>query len=174
MVRSEAFLAVCLVSSSMSMASLPSFLALSRSSSCSFICSPVRRMRPHLAFAQVDCSTRMMSLTKPTWMTGIARSMCPKWPGQSSTLPPQVLQRRPGSMTPMCGSIRPISMGKPSSSYVSAVIIFIEDILRASSGDIIANLIPCILRLTPLTFISTPPVAGAWPRQAKAARPSAA
>ena len=69
---------------------------------------------PH--WLQVHSSRDLMSLMNPTCMTGMARSMCPKCPGHSSTLHPQVLQRRPGSMTPMWGSIRPISMGKPSSS----------------------------------------------------------
>ena len=50
---------------------------------------------------QVDSSMSFMSLMNPTCMTGMARSMCPKCPGHSSTLHPQVLQRSPGSMTPM-------------------------------------------------------------------------
>jgi hypothetical protein len=51
-----------------------------------------------------------------------------------------------------------MSMGKPSSSYVSAVIIFVADILRTSSGDSMANLIADILLVTPVTIISNPPV----------------
>ncbi len=82
-----------------------------------------------------------MSFTYPTWITGIARSMWPKWPGQSSTLPPHVLHRNPGSMTPRWESMRPMSIGKPSSSYVSAVMIFVADIRRISSGLRRANLI---------------------------------
>jgi len=48
-------------------------------------------------------------------MTGIARSMCPKCPGHSSTLCPQVLHISPGSMTPRWVSISPASIGNPSS-----------------------------------------------------------
>src|SRR6266480_7463638 len=57
------------------------------------------------------------------------------------TLPPHVLHRNPGSMTPRWESMRPMSIGKPSSSYVSAVMIFVADIRRISSGLRRANLI---------------------------------
>src|SRR5437879_12504121 len=36
------------------------------------------------------------SFTYPTWITGIARSMWPKWPGQSSTSPSPVFHSTPG------------------------------------------------------------------------------
>ena len=48
-----------------------------------------------------------ISRVYPTWMTGFASSMCPKWPGQSAAFWSQVLHRRPGSMTPRFRSIRP-------------------------------------------------------------------
>ncbi len=83
--------------------------------------------------------------------------MCPKCPGHSSTFLPQVLHLSPGSITPRCGSIRPMSIGKPSSSYVSAVMIFVALILRISSGDSCANLIADILFVTPDIIISSPP-----------------
>jgi len=77
-----------------------------------------------------------MSLLKPTWMTGAASSMWPKWPLHDPECLPHVLHSSPGSMTPRRGSISPMSMGKPSSSYVSAVMTFVALISRYSSGSI--------------------------------------
>src|SRR5207249_3716906 len=52
-------------------------------------------------------------------------------------------------MTPRWESIRPMSIGNPSSSYVSAVMIFVADIRRISSGLNRANLIAWIRFVTP-------------------------
>jgi hypothetical protein len=55
-----------------------------------------------------------------------------------------------------------MSIGKPSSSYVSAVMIFVADIRRISSGLSRANLIAWIRFVTPrIEIIACPPVAGA-------------
>src|SRR6056297_3599150 len=90
---------------------------------------------------QVPRRRRRMSFVNPTWMTGAASSMWPKWPLHEPECLPQVLHSRPGSMTPSRGSISPMSMGKPSSSYVSAVMILVADISRYSSGSISPKLI---------------------------------
>ncbi len=58
-------------------------------------------------------------------------------------------------MTPRWGSIRPMSMGNPSSSYVSAVMIFVADIFLISSGDRQANLIDPILFETPRIIVKS-------------------
>ena len=105
----DASLAVSLEKFFTSMVPPPSSSILSMLSLRAWIWSSESISLPHLQ--QVDSRSILMSLMNPTWMTGMARSMCPKCPGHSSTLHPQVLQRSPGSMTPMWGSMRPISMG---------------------------------------------------------------
>lgn len=51
----------------------------------------------------------------PTWYTGLASSMCPKWPGHSVILPAHVWQRAVLSIVPCRGSMRPPSFGRPPS-----------------------------------------------------------
>ena len=70
-----------------------------------WISSGERRSRPQAR--QVTRSSFRIRRVYPTWMTGLASSMCPKWPGQSAAFWSQVLQRSPGSITPSARSMRP-------------------------------------------------------------------
>ncbi len=117
-----------------------SSIGLYTSSSSSFIF-----ILPQLL--QVASSISLISFTKPTCITGMASSICPKWPGHSSTFPLHVLHLRPGSITPIWRSIRPLSSGKPSSSYVSAVVTLTALIFLISSGERSAKFSELILFL---------------------------
>ena len=112
--RVAASLAVIFAMSRSSIESPPRSSTWSMDAMYSLACSSVSSRRPQER--QVDWRSFLISFTYPTWMTGMARSMLPKCPGHSSTLWPQVLHRRPGSMTPRWGSINPMSIGNPSSS----------------------------------------------------------
>ncbi|KAF5058105.1 hypothetical protein DSECCO2_349900 [anaerobic digester metagenome] len=70
-----------------------------------WISSGERRSRPHAR--QVTRRSFRIRRVYPTWMTGLASSMWPKWPGQSAAFWSQVLQRSPGSITPSARSISP-------------------------------------------------------------------
>lgn len=92
---------------------------------------------------QTHRRTFIIFVTKPTWKTGFASSMCPKWPGHSVMLPKWRIKNRrrqlaitcwlthkmtmscgvPAhvwhlpllSITPCLGSMRPPSFGRPPS-----------------------------------------------------------
>ncbi len=104
--------------------------------------SPSRTLPQRL---HVAASIRYIILAYPTWIIGAASSICPKCPGHSPIRPPQVLHLNPGSMTPIRWLTRPSSIGKPSSPYVSGVIIFDALIFLISFGDSSPNFIPFIL-----------------------------
>ena len=131
----------------------PIFLRVRIFSTVSFFWLGSRSSAPQ--FLHVALNILRISLAKPTCITGATSSICPKWPGHSPALPPHVLHRRPGSITPSLVSINPISMGKPSSSYVSAVMILVTLIFLNSLGEISPNLICFILLGVAITMIFT-------------------
>jgi len=70
--------------------------------------------------------------------TGLANSMCPKYPGVSIYVCPSVGQIVPGSNTPIRGSNNPPITGLLF-IYVSREVTSTTEFLRISSGDNILN-----------------------------------
>ena len=78
------------------------------------IFSSVRRILPQ--FRHVIERRRWMSFAKLTCITGSASSICPKCPGQADAVFPHVLHFCRGSRVPSLPSMRPETIGTPSSS----------------------------------------------------------
>ncbi len=134
----------------------PSSSRFLRSSIYFFLSSSEIFSLPHTL--QVVLKYMCMCLAKLTWITGLASSMCPKCPGHESLVLPQTGHTSLGSIAPSLRSIGPPSMGIPSLSYTSLVIIAVTLIFLISSGERIPNLIPVIRPLpginhTPLLLL---------------------
>ena len=83
---------------------------------------------------QIHFKIFLHSSMKPTWYTGLASSMWPKWPGHCSKLHWQVLQKSCLSTVPILRSLIPPSNGLPCESTIAVLSIFATDILTMSSG----------------------------------------
>lgn len=89
----------------------------------------------------------------PTWYTGLASSMCPKWPGHSLRLFAQVSHLLYLSMGPSRGSLKPPLAGLPFNIDQLCSISTTDICLCTQNTDKCFRILAETLRLHPITTL---------------------